>query len=510
MNGNEVAILCRDNSRNAAYLSNGMVIDLAIYNTSGSVVQLAELKATEQAGIYAIVGKQSRAVTGYFNANTKTPTYLNNNNGGNQGMIISSNNNLNINTPNNDLGFGGVATGAVTLDSILNTNNSNVNNGNTTHTADVSNNHNIQLPEEVLEFIDGYKFLPIPTTYSDVVTEKISGNAAKWKIKVKQIEKGNNMLNKTNPHDDVYNTLNNTAREATYQISDASDTSVLLFGPSSYAMAYMLSDNSSTEVTITSGEQYFGYYDSIDVVADVNVFKKNSDIVVNNDLNIALENKLIAIAKQSTNLHNWLRIAGSQLSKIEVAALKPYILDLLVDYLTTIENKLTFSSITNPFEFEPDYLLNLVMDNIDDIVLRNKYLNGFDLIYNRLINTNNLKNYDILMYDLPSSDKHRLLRVGGVGEVIPLVISKSKELDIELDKLINSSDSDIYKISDNTPNTLGLVKSIFNNTIKLDTKQSFELSKYSTIGTDMFLLLVDSNIMKVFKTDDSLLIRKIV
>ncbi len=509
MNGNEVMILCRDNSRNAAYLSNGMVIDLAVYNSNGSVVQLAELRQTEQSGIYAIVGKQSKAVTGYFNVHTKTPTYLSNN-GGNQGMIINSNNGLNINTPNSDLGFGGVATGAVTLDSVLGTNTNN-NIDHTTHTADVSKNQHIIETPEVLEFIDGYKFLPIPTTYSDVVTEKISGNAAKWKIKVKQNEKGNNMNNsKINPHDDVYNTLNATARETVYQVSESIDTSVLLFGPSSYAMAYMLSDNSPTEVTITSGEQYFGYYDSIDEVADVNLFKKNTDIVVNSDIRVALENKLIAIAKQSTNLHNWLRIAGSQLSKIEKAALKPYILDLLVDYLTTIENQLSFSSETNPFEFESDYLLDLVMDNIDDIVLRNKYLNGFDLIYNRLTNTTNLKNYDILMYDLPTSDKHRLLRVGGVGEVIPLVISKSKELDIELDKLINSNDDDIYKISDNTPNTLGLVKAIFNNTVKVDSKQLFELGKYSTIGTDMFLLLVDSNIMKVLRTEDSLLIRKLV
>ena len=507
MNNNTVSILCKDNSRNAAYLSNGMVIDLNVFNNTGNALQLAELKQTDQAGIYAIVGIQSKAVTGYFNANTKTPTYLTNG-GNNQGVIIGSGG-LNINGGGNASGFGDIATGAVTLDSIIN-GNSNSNQSYTTHTADVSKPHTVvEEPEEVLEYIDGYKFLPIPTTYSDVVTERISGTAAKWKIKVKQNEKVNAMSN-INPHDAVYTELNETARKVEVRVSESIDTSVLLFGPSSYAMAYMLSDATDTDVTITSGEQYFGYYDSIDVIADVNMLKKNPDIVINLEKKVALENKLIAIAKQSSNLHNWLRLASTQLSKIEKAAIKPYILDLLVDYLTTIENQLTFSIETNPFEFGTDYLLNLIMDNIDDITLRNKYLNGFDLIYSRLTNIDNLKNYDILMHDLPASDKHRILRVGGVGEVIPLVISKSKELDIELEKLINSSDDDIFKIADNTPNTLALVKAIFTNSVKLDGKKLFELSKYSTIGIDMFLLLVDSNIMKVIRTEDSLLIRKLV
>lgn len=504
---NTVSIICKDNSRNAAYLSNGMVIDLNVFNNTGNAVQLAELKQTDQAGIYAIVGIQSKAVTGYFNASTKTPTYLSNGNN-NQGMVIGSGG-LNITGGGSASGFGDVATGAVGLDSIINGGN-NTNQSYKTHTADVSKPHTniIEEPEETLEYIDGYKFLPIPTTYSDVVTEKISGTAAKWKIKVKQNDKGNAMST-TNPHDAVYNDLNENARKTIIKISEAPDNSVLLFGPASYATAYMLSDTTDTDVTVTMGEQYFGYYDSIDVIPDVNIFKKNPDIVINTDKNIALENKLIAIAKQSSNLHNWLRLAGTQLSKIEKAALKPYVLDLLVDYLTTIENQLTFSIETNPFDFATDYLLNLIMDNIDDITLRNKYLNGFDLVYSRLTNMENLKNYDILMYDLPASNKHRVLRVGGVGEVIPLVISKSKELDIELEKLINSND-DIFKITDNTPNTLSLVKAIFNNNVLVSGGKLFELSAYSTIGTDMFLLLVDSNIMKVIRTEDSLLIRKLV
>jgi hypothetical protein len=509
MNQPTAEVLIKDESRNALYLSNGMVIDLNAYYNGGSVIPVAELKATEQRGIYAIVGTKSKSVIGYYNVGTRTPTYLNNNTNTGQGVIIGGGG-LNLGGSLNDnQSFGNVATGAVTLDSILGTNtNSNVN---TTHTADVSkNNAMIEEPEESVDFIDGYKFLPIPTNYSDVVLEKISGTAAKWKIKIKQNDKGVNAMNGKNPHDEVYNDLNVTARKAVITISEASDTSVILFGPSSYATAYMLSDTSANEVTITSGEQYFGYYDSLDYIVDVNTLKKNTDIVIKADIRVAIENKLIAIAKQSTNLHNWLKLASNQLSKIEKAALRPYILDLLIDYLTTVNGEFSFASTTNPFEYETNYLLDLVMDNIDDIVLRNKYLNGFDLIYNRLTNVDNLKNYDILANELPENQKHRLLKVGGIGEVIPLVVSKSKELDIELDKLINSDDTDIYKISDNTPNTLALAKAIFTGNVKVDSKQPFDLSKYSTIGVDIFLLIVDSNVLKVIKTDDSLLIRKLV
>lgn len=500
--------LCRDGNKNAIYLSNGMVIDMSKYDNTGAIQQIAELKQTDRTNVYAIVGITSKAVIGYFDASTKNPTYLSNSSG-NQGIIVSNNNGLNVG--GTSTGFGDVATGAVTLDSIIGTNNSNTSThtSSTTHTADVSKNNTI-VPEEVLEFIDGYKFLPIPTDYTVVVTEKISGTAAKWKIKIKQNEKDDNMSHGKNPHDEVYTSLSTTAKNTLIEITELPDNSVLLFGSSSYAVAYMLSDNSSTDVTIITGEQQYGYYDGIDLVADVKLFNKNPDITFNEAGTVAIENRLIAIAKQSSSLHTWLRVAGNTLTKVEKAALRPYLVELLIDYLTTIENQLTFTTDSNPFDLDSDYLLNLINDNVDDITLRNKYLDGFDKIYSRLTNVNNLKNYDVLVYDLPHSDKHRLLRVGGISESIPLVVSKSAELDTELDRLINSSDDSIFKITDNTPNTLSLVKSIFNNTVKTNSSELFELSKYTTVGVDMFLLLLDSNILKVIRTDDSLLIRKLI
>ena len=499
--------LCRDNNRKVIYLSNGMVISSTLFDNNQGIKVMANLKPTEIQGRYAIVGSESNQVIGYFDEATRTPTYLSNNTG-NNGIIIGSTG-MSLNDTTNT-GIGGVAAGSVSLDSILGTPPSNQ--SNTTQTADVSNKiiTHEEPVEEQLEFIDGYKFLPIPTDYTDVVIDKISGTAAKWKIKIKQNKKDSGMATGKNPHDEVYKELSATAKETLFEVTELPDTSVLLFGSSSYAVAYMLSDNSKTDITVTTGEQHFGYYDSIENVADVKVFKKNTDIAINSELNVALENKLIALAKQSKSLDTWLRLASSNLNKVEKAALRPYILELYIDHLTTIENQLTFDSDYNPFSSEPDYLLNLVEDNVDDITLRNKYMSGFDKIYARLTNIDNLKNYNVLMYDLPASDKHRLLRVGGISESIPLVISKSNELDIELNKLINSSDDDIFKITDNTPNTLSLVRAIFNNTVKTNSTSLFELSKYTTIGCDVFLLLVDSNILKVLRTEDSLLIRKLV
>ena len=165
-----------------------------------------------------------------------------------------------------------------------------------------------------------------------------------------------------------------------------------------------------------------GFYIKSTKVKDVATYKNMPFTTILPDSNIAVTNVLLKIASNSSDLFTWLEIANKELDLIQKASLRRYILDLLLDNLTSIANELLLDDTFDPFE-NPYYLRHLIDDGIDDIIAKGKYEEGFTRCYKRLTHIENIKAYnDVITTMVDDANEHVVYELGGIKENTPMIV----------------------------------------------------------------------------------------
>lgn len=495
-------IIYSDN--NITITDNARVLDTASIMKDGQYIDVAVLSKTNQKGLLNIVGSRTKNVVGVFNTHTNSVSY-------HKVDIMKTQNGFS--NMSNDI-TGDVPWGSMSIDSLLggntpkqenNTNiNSNINsniNFNTVQTADAP-----KVIEDVdYEYIEGYKFLPIPTNYTKVVMDKVSDTKVKYKIKIKA---DNDMTMNEKSHEDIYKDLKAKASGKDFIITEITDNELVL-SSNFETFAYMLTENKG-DISILPSIAVTGFYVESTKVDNLAPYKTMPYTTVLDDGNIAVTNILLSIASKSSDLFSWLDIASKELDNIQKAAIRKYIIGMLMDNVTSINNELELEDTFDPFE-DPYYLRNLIDEGIDDIIVKGKYDDGFNRCYKRLTNIKNITAYNEVIISMKDDDiKSTVYKVGGITEKIPMVVCRDIDIDVELSRLIAKiSKVEFYKVCDDTPNTLKLLKAILSNNITSRTGEPFNMMNYSSVGNVCMYLLVRSNLFKIVNSDEGILIRRL-
>lgn len=470
-----------------------------VLDTSGVMrneyVDVASLAKTNHNHILMIVGKRTGANVGTYNMQTNQVNYL--------PVADNGNSNGGINLGTNNV-IGDVSTGAVTLESIMG---GNVNNQQPQQQANIqvqtADAPKVDEPEEEqFDYIEGYRFLPIPTTYTRVVLDKISKTTAKYKIKVK--------VDEMSKHDEIYKSLKTSASGKDFVVAEVLDSEIAI--ASNFETFAYMSTEGKGDIAALASLLLTGFYIKSTKVKDVATYKNMPFTTILPDSNIAVTNVLLKIASNSSDLFTWLEIANKELDLIQKASLRRYILDLLLDNLTSIANELILDDTFDPFE-NPYYLRHLIDDGIDDIIAKGKYEEGFTRCYKRLTHIENIKAYnDVIMTMVDDTNEHIVYELGGIKENTPMIVCRDIEVDTELNRLVTVlSRSEFYKVHENTPNTAKLLKAILANNVSTTSGKAFNLLDYSTVGNNSIYFLVRSNLFKVIKTEDEgILIRRML
>ncbi len=499
MYGNQVSILYKD--ENFWITSNYDVIDAGIAATRGEQAPVATMFQSDVPGVGVIVGNHSNMNIATFDTRTNKVTYLSNINkvgtANTLGVQLNAGNSLGITD-----GIGAVHTGGVSMDMITGVKEQR-------QTADVSKPMQpVSQPEPVedpvYDMIDGYKFDPVPTSYSKVVLEPLSNTTAKYKILLK-----GNIMDNNDPHNLIYTELNNNANKKEFTLTEVKDEEVSL-NNDFVTYSYMLSEHAG-DLAIMKADLEVGFYAESMKVENIKNYDGKPYTTIHTKPNVGIVNKLKEVATMSSDFFSWLEVANKVLDNIQKASIKKHVINLILDHCVSIENLFELDYAFDPFAGASD-LKNIIDSNVTDLILKGKYNQGFNTIYKRLTNEANIEAYaDVLLSLIDAKVSNVLYSIGGIKEVVPLVVSRDRDVDTELSTLTSAlTESSFYKVTSNTPNTEKLLNSLLNNSLKNEKKEYVNLMNYSTIGNNGFYLLVRSCLLRVVSTENGCLIRVVL
>lgn len=468
---------------NTVILTSGDVITLSDYrNNPGNCKVVGKLKNTDVKNVYSIIDVNTGKVIAFYNDEKKhifkQDTNAINLNSVNTGGIV-----LNGGTST------GIISGAVHTGGVV------IGGGDKQPAPIVAPIQQVEVSRQEIPKtpLEGYEFNPIPTDYTDIEIQNL-GNFYKYKIIIK---KGDNNMN-TKAHSDIYDGLTDEAKSTESLVAGGYPDIVNLNHMNALLGLDVILADSKNKYNLVSGSRSTVVLKGL--VKSKAPISENTVGVSKLSNGNALVNEYVQITYDSTSVKDILTQMLGHYNEDALRVFVPYFGRIFYEELQPLDT-MGLKPNFNPFVYGLELIS--VIETMEDIEEKAAHIAALDRITTRLkLDKSTDLEYEFEQYGV----KDKVVTASGLSERVLVVTVRDDYIVQELAKYIRDNTDGMFKISNNTPNTLKLVSSIFNGAIKLSgTTDIFNIKNFADVN-HVLVLVVKNRMFTVVNKNNNYVI----
>ena len=472
----QINIVYGSEPTDAAILSNGEIISYSAFKLRNEVVKKGYLQATDNATLFYIIDSGTNKAVAMFNSSGKGCILSLPANGmaqqqqSNNLMQSTGGISIGLQQPNTGVISGAMHTGAVAIGAGQQQQQQSV--VITPNAAPTPPPTDIAATRQPLE---GYEFYPIPTSYNKIETQDV-GQFYKYKI---LINEGKDMND--NPHSKVYDSLESEANKPQLTTIGSVDDFIDLDNPTSSLSLDIMLVETKNKYNVISGFNIAAVLTSIS--AKTSAIVDESALGVSATADGILVNDYIRAIGNSTNISELIKAVTDKYQEHNLLTLLPYFTRIFYEELVVIDGPIKITRTFNPFK-HAIALSDVVETKITDLELKRRYKKALDKIFSRL-------SFDGSKYFDSVRIENKIVTAGLLGSSKLIAVARDALIEKELEILISggTEEDDVYKIADNTPNTLKLINSLFNGSVKLSNNGIYNINDYGDVNHTLVLCI---------------------